>query len=56
MSGTGSTKNPNNEAENPAPMPTCGQKENSRPGPNSQGNDRGESEQDPEGQQGSTRR
>jgi hypothetical protein len=55
-SGMGSIKNPGNEADNPAPMPIDGQKENSRPGPNGQGNDRGDAEQDPEGQQGSTLR
>jgi hypothetical protein len=54
-SGTGSTKNPNGEAATPAPMPIDGQKENSWPGQNSQGNDRGDAQQDPEGQQGSTR-
>jgi hypothetical protein len=55
-SGTGSIKDPGNEAQNPAPMPIDGQKENSRPGVNGQGNDRGDAEQDPEGQQGSLKR
>jgi hypothetical protein len=55
-SGTDSIKNPGKEAENPAPMPIDGQKENSWPGTNSQGNDRGDAEQDPEGQQGSLKR
>jgi hypothetical protein len=55
-SGTGSIKNPGNEAQNPAPMPIDGERENSMPGANSQGNDRGDAEQEPEGQQGSLKR
>jgi hypothetical protein len=56
MSSGDSIKNPGGEAENPAPMPIDGQKENSPRGPNTQGNDRGKAKQDPEGQQGSTTR
>jgi hypothetical protein len=56
MSSGGSIKDPGDEAENPAPMPIDGQKESSRGGQNSQGDGRGNTNQDPEGQQGSIKR
>ena len=56
MSVTGSIKNPNHEAETPAPVANDAQKEKSLPGRNRHGNDRGDAEPDPEGQQGSTTR
>jgi hypothetical protein len=49
---SGSTKNPEHEAERPSPMPRGASKPAATGGPNTQGNDRGERVQDPEGQQG----
>ena len=51
---SGSVKNPDHEAEHPAPMPRGNTKPPAGRGPNAQGNDRGEREQEPEGQQGGT--
>lgn len=51
---SGSIKNPDHEAERPSPMPRGASKPPAPTGPNTQGNDRGEREQDPEGQQGGT--
>ena len=56
MSGGGSIKNPNHEAERPAPMPIDGEKPLVPVGENTQGNDRDELDQDPEGQQSSAKR
>lgn len=51
---SGSIKNPEQEAEQPAPMPRGNTKHRTGSGQNTQGNDRGDREQDPEGQQGAT--
>jgi hypothetical protein len=54
MTKPDSTKNPEHEAENPAPAPGFIRDKKHSGGPNTQSDERGRKHQNPEGQQGAS--